>query len=125
METVKTKSKTEKLFNEWIGNLLANEEELQCLQDVGSQLQSSVNDLQFQRELQHLRNEIVLQKTIVRMLSEEVLQLKKRFHERDEQQAITLSDLIEKNKVRNNMLKAAESVFMLKYQINKFLSIAS
>lgn len=125
METVKTKSKTEKLFNEWIGNLLANEEELQCLQDVGSQLQSSVNDLQFQRELQHLRNEIVLQKNIVRILSEEVLQLKKRFHERDEQQAITLSDLIEKNKVRNNMLKAAESVFMLKYQINKFLSIAS
>ncbi len=125
METVKTKSKTEKLFNEWIGNLLAYEEELQCLQDVGSQLQSSVNDLQFQRELQHLRNEIVLQKNIVRILSEEVLQLKKRFHERDEQQAITLSDLIEKNKVRNNMLKAAESVFMLKYQINKFLSIAS
>ena len=125
METVKTKSKTEKLFNEWIRNLLAYEEELQCLQDVGSQLQSSVNDLQFQRELQHLRNEIVLQKNIVRILSEEVLQLKKRFHERDEQQAITLSDLIEKNKVRNNMLKAAESVFMLKYQINKFLSIAS
>jgi len=125
MGTVTTKSKTEKLFNEWIGNLLAYEEELQCLQDVGSQLQSSVNDLQFQRELQHLRNEIVLQKNIVSILSEEVLQLKKRFHELDEQQAITLSDLIEKNKVRNNVLKAAESVFMLKYQINKFLSIAS
>jgi len=125
METVTTKSKTEKLFNEWIGNLLAYEEELQCLQDVGSQLQSSVNDMQFQRELQHLRTEIVLQKNIVSVLSEEVLQLKKRFHKRDEQQTMTLSDLIEKNRVRNNVLKAAESVFMLKYQINKFLSIAS
>lgn len=125
METVTVKSKTEKLFNEWIGNLLAYEEELQCLQDVGSQLQSSVNDMQFQRELQHLRTEIVLQKNIVSVLSEEVLQLKKRFHERNEQQTMTLSDLIAKNRVRNNVLKAAESVFMLKYQINKFLSIAS
>ena len=125
MKTVTTISTIEKRYNEWIENLLAFSEHLQRMDSVSAQLQSSVNDLHFQRELRDIRNEIVLQKNIVSVLSEEVLQLKRRFNERDEQQVITLSDLIENNRFRDQVRKAGESVFMLKYQINKFLSIAS
>ena len=125
MKTVTNISIIEKRYNEWIENLSAFSEHLQRMDSVSAQLQSSVNDLHFQRELRELRNEIVLQKNIVSVLSEEVLQLKRRFNERDEQQAITLSDLIENNRFRDQVRKAGESVFMLKYQINKFLSIAS
>ena len=126
MNMVKTDEHAlEKLHNEWIGNLLAYEEHLQNIQAVCSQLQSSVNDLQFQHELQQLRIEIVLQKSIISVLNEEVLQLRKRFNERDEKQIINLSDLIENNRFRERIRKAEQSVFMLKYQVNKFLSIAS
>ena len=126
MNMVKTDEHAlEKLHNEWIGNLLAYEEHLQNIQAVCSQLQSSVNDLQFQHELQQLRIEIVLQKSIISVLNEEVLQLRKRFNERDEKQVINLADLIENNRFRDRVRKAEQSVFMLKYQVNKFLSIAS
>ena len=125
MKTVTTMSTIEKRYNEWLENLSAFNEHLQRMESVSAQLQSSVNDLHFQQELRDIRNEIVLQKNIVSVLSEEVLQLKRRFNERDDQQTITLSELIENNRFRDKVLKAAESVFMLKYQINKFLSIAS
>jgi predicted nuclease with TOPRIM domain len=125
MKTVTTMSTIEKRYNEWLENLSAFNEHLQRMESVSAQLQSSVNDLHFQQELRDIRNEIVLQKNIVSVLSEEVLQLKRRFNERDDQQIITLSELIENNRFRDKVLKAAESVFMLKYQINKFLSIAS
>lgn len=125
MKTIVTESTIEKRYNEWVSNLIAFTEQLQKMDSVSVQLQSSVNDLHYQQELRKIRNEIVLQKNFVSVLSEEVLQLKKRFIEREEQQTITLSDLIENNRFREKVLKTAESVFMLKYQLNKFLSIAS
>ena len=125
MKTVTSIPTIEKRYDEWISNLLAFNEHLQTMDSITAQLQSSVNDLHFQRDLRELRNEVVLQKRIISVLIEEVLQLKRRFNERGEKQIITLPDLIENNRFRDKVLKVAESVFMLKYQINKFLSIAS
>ena len=126
MIPVKTDKNTlEKIYNEWVGSLLAYEEHLQNIDSITAQLQRSVNDLHYQQDLRELRNEIVLQKNIISVLSEEVLQLKKRFNERDEKQVINLSDLIENNRFREKIRKAEQSVFMLKYKVNKFLSIAS
>ena len=115
----------EKLHNEWIATLLGLEEHIQSIDIICSQLQSSVNDFQFQKELKEIRNEIILHKGLVLFLSEEVLNLKKKFSSRDENDKLTLSDLIENNKLREKIRKAEQSVFMLKYQINNFLSIAS
>ena len=125
MKTVTSIPTIEKRYDEWISNLLDFNEHLQTMDSITAQLQSSVNDLHFQRDLRELRNEVVLQKRIISVLIEEVLQLKRRFNERGEKQIITLPDLIENNRFRDKVLKVAESVFMLKYQINKFLSIAS
>ena len=122
MKTVTTETTLEKRYREWLEILDAFKEHLHKMYNVSAQLQSSVNDLHFQRELREIRNEIILQKNIVDQLIEEVQQLKEK---RSEQQSITLSDLIENNRFRDQVRKAGESVFMLKYQINKFLSIAS
>jgi hypothetical protein len=115
----------EKVHNEWIGSLLAYEEHLNSLNLVTRQLQSSVNDLQFQRELQQLCNEIVMQKSVLAVLVAEVETIRTTFKQRDEKQVITLADLIENNRLRERILKAEQAVFLLKIQINKFLSIAS
>ncbi len=122
MKTVTTETTLEKRYREWLENLDAFKEHLQKIDNVSGQLQNSVNDLHFQRELREIRNEIILQKSIINQLTEEVFQLKEK---RNEQKSITLSDLIENNRFRDQVRKAGESVFMLKYQINKFLSIAS
>ena len=126
MNPVKTDEHAlEKIHNEWIGSLLAYEENLRSIHGIACQMQRSVNDLHFQRELQQLRTEIVLQKNVITVLTEEVMQLKGKFSERDEKQIITLAYLIENNRFRDKIRKAEQSVFMLKYQVNKLLSIAS
>jgi len=66
-----------------------------------------------------------MQKNVVNILSEEVLTLKRKFSKGDAQNVITLELLIENNRFRERVLKAGEIIFMLKYQVNKFLSIAS
>ncbi len=122
MKTVTTETTLEKRYRKWLENLDAFKEHLLKIDNVSLQLQSSVNDLHFQRELSEIRNEIILQKKIVSALSEEVLQLKEKH---GEQKSNTLSNLIENNRFREQVRKAGESIFMLKNQLNKFLSIAS
>jgi len=125
MKTISNFSTLEKRHNEWIGNLIAYEEQLQNIDIMSAQLQRSVNDLHYQRGLQLIRNEILMQKNVVNILSEEVLTLKRKFSKGDAQNVITLELLIENNRFRERVLKAGEIIFMLKYQVNKFLSIAS
>ena len=50
-----------KLHNEWISNLYAYEEQLNQINTITRQLQSTVNDMQYQRELQQVesREEVV------------------------------------------------------------------
>ncbi len=126
MNRVKTTAPVlEKLQNDWIDGLLAYEEQLQNIDTITAQLQSSVNDLHFQRELQQLRSEIVMRKNVVSVLCDEVIHLKKIFENSHKKQNITLDVLIENNRFREKIRKTEQSVFMLKYQANKFLSIAS
>jgi len=126
MNTVRTSEHAiEKLHNEWVGNLLAYEEELNLINVVTRQLQSTVNDLQFVEELHQLRTEIVFQTSAVEALSLEVSELRKRFAEHDDRKVLNIADLIENNRFRDKLRKTEQQVFMLKYQVNKFLSIAS
>ena len=115
----------ENLHNEWIGSLLAYDEQLQQLDIVTAQLQMSVNDLNFQQELQQIRIEIALMKKAVVRLDEEVIHLKRKFDFKKRKQNVNLDVIIENNRLRNKIRKSEQSVFMLKYQVNKFLSIAS
>lgn len=80
METYNKKEPVfEKLYNEWISTLLAYEEQMKTIDSVSRQMQMSVNDLHYQQEVQQLRNQILLQKNILGVLSSEVLQMRKSF----------------------------------------------
>ncbi|HLP51087.1 MAG TPA: hypothetical protein VK154_09410 [Chitinophagales bacterium] len=125
MEPVNTEHTLEKLHNEWLGTLLAYEQHLNSTEAVTNQLQSSVNDMQFQRELQQLRTEIVNQKNTITALSSDIMQLRNRFSARDEKKVISMADLIENNRFRDKVRKSEQNIFMLKYQASKLLSIAS
>ncbi len=115
----------DKLYKEWSTTLLAYKEELQTLDNVIGQMQSSVNDLHFQQEVKQLCTRIVLQKNVLGVLSEEVIQLRKKYAGRDEKNVVPLADLVENNRFRDKIRKIEQSIFMLKYQVNKLLSIAS
>lgn len=126
MNNVKTDiSILENLHNEWMANLYAYEEELTNIDSITKQLQSSVNDLHYQRHLNDLRTEILLQRGMITALNNEVKEWKKMFSEREDKKMITLSELIENNRMREKVRKTEQSVFMLKYQVNKLLSKAS
>lgn len=114
-----------KLHNEWISNLYAYEEQLNQINTITRQLQSTVNDMQYQRQLHQICTEIILQKNVVNILTEEVLLLRKRFNEQADKQIITLADLMENNRYRDKLRKTEQEIFMLKYQVNKLLSLAS
>lgn len=126
METIKTtEGPFEKLHNEWIGSLLAYEEHLNNTQAVTKQLQSSVNDMQFKQQLSQLRTAIEAQKTALGELSKDIQKLRRKFAGRAEKKVIPLDDLIENNRYREKVRKSEQAVFLLKYQTNKLLSIAS
>mgnify|MGYP001602855609 CR=1 FL=1 len=125
MKPGNTEHTLEKLHNEWLGTLLAYEQHLNSTEAVTNQLQSSVNDMQFQRELQQLRTEIVNQKNAINALSSDIMQLRKKFSARDEKKVISMADLIENNRFRDKVRKSEQNIFMLKYQASKLLSIAS
>lgn len=126
METIKTtEGPFEKLHNEWIGSILAYEEHLNNTQAVTKQLQSSVNDMQFKQQLSQLRTAIETQKQALSELSNDIQKLKMKFAGRTNKKVIPLADLIENNRYRDKVRKSEQAVFLLKYQTNKILSIAS
>ncbi len=126
MNTVKTdKVVFEKLHNEWLAGLYATEEELMLLDTVTKQLQNTVNDLHYQQHLHHLRNQILLHLGLIRALSSEIMEWRKTFIERQDKKMITLQELIQNNAVRDRVRKSEQAAFLLKYQVNKLLSLAS
>jgi hypothetical protein len=126
MNHVKTDiSVLEKSHTEWLSNLCAYEEELKHIDAITRQLQTSVNDLHYQQHLRELRNEILLQRGLVTAISDEVIEWRKMFSEREDKKMISLAELIQNNRLRDKVRKTEQSVFMLKYQVNKLLSKAS
>lgn len=126
MDTIKTtESSTGKHHTEWLSSLHAYMEHLQNMDGVTRQLQLTVHDLYFQRDLQRVRTEIVLQKNVVNQLQNEIEQAYQRYLLSEDKQLITIGDLIERNRLRDKILKTEKTVFMLKYQVNKILSLAS
>lgn len=126
MNTIKTEiASIDRAHDEWISNLFSYEEQLGIIDSITRQLQTSINDLSYQRDLQQLRNKIVMQKAIVSELTVEVTSFANQYADRVKSEPLTLSDLIAKNRMRDKLRKTEQSVFMLKYQVNKLLSIAS
>ncbi len=115
----------ERLYNEWISTLLAYDEQMRTIDVIVKEMQRSVNDLHYQREVKQICNQVVLQKGILGVLSEELMQMRKKYSERKGNGEMQLTDLVENNRFRDKIRKAEQSIFMLKYQVNKLLSIAS
>lgn len=115
----------ERLYNEWISTLLAYEEQIRTIDVIIKEMQMSVNDLHYQQEVKHLCNQVVLQKGILGVLSDELMLLRKKYSEQNNNGIMQLADLVENNRFRDKIRKAEQSIFMLKYQVNKLLSIAS
>ena len=126
MNTVITdKCKIEQSHNEWLTCLFACEEELLHLDAVTHELQKSVNALALQPHLHQLRHEILLQRGVIEKLNEEVMGWAKTFSGREDKKIISIQELIQNNKVRDKVRKTEQNIFMLKYQVNKLLSLAS
>lgn len=126
MDTVKIKETgLEKLHSEWTSCLSAYSENLQFMDGLTQQLQSTVHDLLFQRDLQRVRTELVLQKNVVEQLNNEVSALHQRYLQKEDKGLLTLADLIENNRLRDRILKTEKAVFVLKCQVSKILSLAS
>ncbi len=115
----------ERLYNEWISTLLAYDEQMGTIDVIVKEMQRSVNDLHYQREVKQICNQVVLQKGILGVLSEELMQMRKKYSGRKGNGEMQLTDLVENNRFRDKIRKAEQSIFMLKYQVNKLLSIAS
>ncbi len=126
MNQVKTDcSSIEKLHNEWLMSLCAYEEELLHIDAITKQLQKSTLDLHYQQCLTEYRNQIVLQSGLMAKLRDEVQEWNKIFLHREDKKLITLSEIIQNNRIRDKVRKAEQSIFTLKYQVNKLLSLAS
>lgn len=126
MKAVKTdKSALEKLHHEWLSNLYALEEEMQNIELTTKQLQKTINDLQYQQQLNLLRNQILMQIGMVRVLTEEILEWRLAFIHREDKKMITLQELLQNNLMRDKVRKAEQTAFLLKYQVSKLLSLAS
>lgn len=126
MDIIKiTETGLEKLHTEWLTSLDAYAEHLQNMDSVTRQLQQTVHDLHFQRNLQQVRTELVLQKNVVSELNHEVTEAYQRYLQQKDKKLITLADLIENNRLRERILKTEKAVFILKYQVSKILSLAS
>ncbi len=126
MDTVKiTETGVEKLHSDWLSSLHAYTEHLQNMDSITRQLQSTVYDLHFQRDLHALRTELILQKNVVGELSHEIITRQQRSLHQEGNQLLTLADLIENNRLRDRILRTEKAVFILKYRVSKMLSLAS
>lgn len=124
--TVKTNEfKLEKLHNEWLNNLSAYLKQLQNIDSITRQMQISEQDLITQIDLKQLRNTILLQKSVVNSLANEVVEIRQSCIKENVDKIITIGILVTNNNLRDRIRKAEQSVFTLKYQVNKLLSKAS
>lgn len=113
------------LHTEWIGSLLAYEEELRSMRLNIEQLQSTVNDFKFMHALTELSSEVDMLKLEVIELSKSVLSLRKELLRIDADAPLAFATMLENNRLREKIRKAEQAVFMLKFQLGKFLSKAS
>ena len=123
METNNTHN--DRVAAEWLTSLQLCVEHLQSVESVTRQLHTSVNDLQYQQHLQQLKNNIVVQRNIIKQLNDEVLKFEELNYMNNNAQPFDLAFMIAKNRIREKIRKAEQNVFLLKYQANKLLSIAS
>lgn len=113
------------LHNEWVGSLLAYEDELRNIRHHIAQLQSSVNDFQFQHNLHELAHEVDGMKMDMDELSKEVLCFRNKVAKQKSDTGVMFVTMLENNRLREKIRKAEQAVFMLKFQLGKFLSKAS
>jgi hypothetical protein len=118
-------NKTEAIQFEWESNLKAYQEDLGSLDSLTAQLHITIHDVDFQTEIKTLRNNIFLHKKVIAELLKEQQTLIALLKEKSRMRALTLSDLIEKNRLREKVRKAEQTVFVLKYRVNKLLTVAS
>lgn len=112
-----------KLHNEWLSNLDEISEYLRGIDVATFEMQASTREIEILADLILVRNAIVLEKNEVNELRIEIMNHYKRVISR--RGKATISALRDDAGIRKKIGKIEQSVYMLKYQVNKLLSLAS
>lgn len=108
---------------QWLKNIEAQMEHLQQTDANARHLQMCVHDLAMQSNLSALRNKILLQKSLLNSLALEVVNNLNLLVKANN--AITIGDIIKRNKLRDRVLKAEQETLLLQTSVYQLLSKAS
>lgn len=111
------------LHKQWIITMEAYLEELQQLDSLVKTLVPTAYDVEDHLSLLGLRNRTLLQKGLFAELIAEVHTMAAATDGTDK--VVTINQIIANNKLRDKILRAEQTVFQLKAQVNHLLSKAS
>lgn len=86
-------------------------------------LQQCIHDIHLQQNLSDLRNRILMKRGLLCALLMEMAQTSHQMKQNENR--VTIGDIIAHNKLRDKMLKAESDVLMLKSELHQLLSKAS
>lgn len=112
------------LYANWIASLSSYADELQNLKLTVQQLirQSTTED---SIDLQNLERDISINLQFLEVITNEVNELRSRFHDSSEEKQLTMTEMFARNRVREKIRKLEQSCFMIKYTTNKYLQKVS
>ena len=117
----------EGLYDEWLNTLLVYGQQIENLESVIKQIMRDTVELSTRNNMQAMLTDLRRTKIEIETLSNEVFvkRAKVARENEHEQNVVSLHQLIENNRLRERVIKAEQSVFYLKYEVNKLLSLAS
>ena len=124
MNTKKTKEVAlANLHNSWLLSLATYNLHLEQINQLVTKLEMYIKDQYDFKQIKIIQNKINQEKIISKTLILEIKKLKEHFLKRSERNLITVSDLIENNRVRDKVRKTEQTVFMLNNEVNKLNTI--
>ncbi len=112
------------LHSQWLSSLDDLGQYLREIDVVTLELQKSVHEIEIQSDLILVRNAIMLEKNTVNDLRGEIMFFYKKSVINNKRN-VTIHDVRENIVIREKIDKTGQSVMMLKYHVNKLLSLAS
>lgn len=115
------------LYNEWLNDLYVYEQQLLSLETKINESYFDEMTLKIRSELKVFESRLKLLKEEIKSLCEDVLARREKLLASHQvgNKVLPISEAIRNNHLRDRILNAEKSVFYLRYQLNKLLSLAS
>lgn len=111
------------LHSRWMENMETYLSDLLQADASARHLQQCIHDIHIQQNLSDLRNQILMKRGLLCALLMEMALTSR--HMKQNENRITIGDIISHNKMRDKILKAESDVLMLKSELHQLLSKAS